>query len=105
MKLRPAVHTPRRNGWTAERQAIFIAALVAHRSVTAAAAAAGMTRESAYWLRRQPGGAGFRMQWDAALAVAFGPAAVEMWNDDPPERWATRRLLRRLDRLGDGSRL
>jgi hypothetical protein len=105
MKPCPANHTPRRNGWTAERQAIFIAALGAHRSVTAAADAAGMTRESAYWLRRQPGGAGFRARWDAALAVAYGAADHEVWDADPPERWSTRRLVRRLKRIGDGGRL
>ena len=61
----------RRNGWTAKRQARFIRALGETASVAAAAARAGMTRQAAYWLRRQPAAAAFRAAWDAALVLAW----------------------------------
>ncbi len=59
----------RRDGWTVERQRAFIAVLFAKRSVQAAAAAVGMSRESAYRLRCRPGAASFAAAWDAALAA------------------------------------
>lgn len=66
----------RHDGWTAERQRIFMTVLRGSRSVTRAAASAGMSREGAYALRRQPGAAGFAAAWDAALAgVAPTPDA------------------------------
>lgn len=58
------------NGWTTARQDCFLETLAATGSVAAAARSAGMTRQSAYWLRRQPAGAGFAAAWDAALADA-----------------------------------
>jgi hypothetical protein len=61
----------RRDGWTPARQLRFLDALVRTRSVTGAAAAAGMSRESAYRLRnRDPKGL-FAAAWDRALE---GPA-------------------------------
>jgi len=58
----------RRDGWTTDRQVKFIIALNKTRSVTRAAAAAGMSRESAYRLRDRPGHADFARAWDAAVA-------------------------------------
>lgn len=58
----------RRNGWTPERQIRFLDALAATRSVTKAAAAAGMSRESAHRLRNRGEGALFAAIWDLALA-------------------------------------
>ena len=43
----------RRDGWTPAAQAAFLAALTAGSSIAAAAAAAGMSRHSAYRLRRR----------------------------------------------------
>lgn len=57
----------RRDGWTPERQLRFLAALARTRSVTRAAAAAGMSRESAYRLRTRRDGALFAAAWDRAL--------------------------------------
>lgn len=58
---------PRANGWTSARQLLFLAALARTRSVTRAAAAAGMSRESAYRLRaRDPHGL-FAALWDRAI--------------------------------------
>jgi hypothetical protein len=58
----------RRDGWTTDRQVKFIIALNKTRSVTRAAAAAGMSRESAYRLRDRPGHSDFARAWDAAVA-------------------------------------
>jgi hypothetical protein len=58
----------RKDGWTTDRQVKFIIALNKTRSVTRAAAAAGMSRESAYRLRDRPGHADFARAWDAAVA-------------------------------------
>src|SRR5947209_3026705 len=69
----------RRDGWTAERQLRFLDALVASRSITKAAAAAGMSRESAYRLRDRREGALFALLWDQA--VAFEPPPEEVHID------------------------
>jgi hypothetical protein len=60
----------RTDGWTAERQVAFLAALAGTRSVTSGARAAGMSRESAYRLRERPGGALFAHLWDLAMTPA-----------------------------------
>lgn len=60
----------RHDGWTPERQAAFLVALAATGSVSAAARKAGMSRESAYQLRKHPGGASFADSWDAVLGCA-----------------------------------
>jgi hypothetical protein len=57
----------RRDGWTAERQLGFLAALARTRSVTRAARAVGMSRESAYRLRGRPDAALFALLWDRAV--------------------------------------
>jgi hypothetical protein len=55
----------RRDGWTPDRQLRFLDALVRTRSVTRAAAFAGMSRESAHRLRSRAGL--FAALWDRAL--------------------------------------
>ena len=67
---KPPALRPQHNGWTPERQQHFLDQLAFTGSVAAAARAAGMTRQSAYWLRRQPAGEEFARAWDAALADA-----------------------------------
>ena len=62
----------RRDGWTVERQIGFLAALTRTRSVTRAAAAVGMSRESAYRLRLRPESALFAALWDRSLASGVG---------------------------------
>ena len=57
----------RRDGWTPERQLRFLGALARTRSVTCAARAAAMSRESAYRLRARKEGALFAAAWDQAL--------------------------------------
>ena len=68
MKRVPAQRT-RRDGWTAERQLRFLDGLAVTRSVSSAAAAAGMSRESAYRLRNRSDGSLFALLWDRAIRV------------------------------------
>jgi hypothetical protein len=58
----------RRDGWTLERQATFLATLERTGNVRTAAGAAGMNRASAYRFRDRPGGERFRYAWNLALA-------------------------------------
>lgn len=55
------------DGWTPERRAAFLAHLRVHWSVRGAAESVGMSRETAYRLRRKPENAAFAAEWDAAL--------------------------------------
>lgn len=64
----------RHDGWTPERQLAFLGALSLTRSVTRSAAAAGMSRESAYRLRDRRDGALFAARWDQILRRTFLPA-------------------------------
>lgn len=57
------------DGWTADRQRAFVAALAATGTVTRAAHAIGMTAVSAYQLRKQPGAEAFAEAWADALAI------------------------------------
>ncbi len=79
--LPPLVPTrARADGWTPERQRGFLEALACSGSVSAACAAVGMSRESAYALRRRAEGRGFAQAWDAARVLA-GEHLVEVaWN-------------------------
>jgi len=81
----PPIARPRHDGWTHDRQAAFITALRRTRNVTRAAAAAGMSRESAYRLRARPSAAGFAAAWDLALRGAPG----RIGHDESHERHAT----------------
>jgi hypothetical protein len=66
----PVPVRPRADGWTPERQQRFIEALADTGSVQIASLGNGMSAESAYRLRRRPGGEAFDAAWDAAMAVA-----------------------------------
>src|SRR5690606_37246638 len=63
----------RSDGWTPQRQADFLGALAETRSVLAAARRVGMSRESAYRLRRREEAASFAASWDAALGRETDP--------------------------------
>jgi len=56
--------------WTPEKQRTFLEALARCGSVKASAAYVGMSRESAYRLRRRQEGRAFDRAWDAALIHA-----------------------------------
>ncbi|HEV2865868.1 MAG TPA: hypothetical protein VGX37_05085 [Allosphingosinicella sp.] len=60
----------RRGGWTAERQRAFIAALGKGLRPARAAAALGLSRQSAYLLREHRDGASFAGAWESAVAAA-----------------------------------
>lgn len=62
----------RHDGWGPDRQRAFIEALADCGCVGQAARAVGMSRASAYALRRRPDAQAFRLAWDAALDVAIG---------------------------------
>ena len=67
-KFRPVPRKCQRyDGWTAERQREFIAALADTGSVKHAAARVGMAPEGAYMLRRAAGAEEFSKAWDNAL--------------------------------------
>ena len=57
----------RRNGWTAERQQLFIFALSRCGSVARAARAVGKSRRSAYQLLHSDRADSFARAWDAAI--------------------------------------
>jgi hypothetical protein len=65
----PKSPRPRHDGWTAERQHAFLSILVRTRSVSRAARAVGMSRQSAYRLRRRDPDGLFALSW----ARAFPP--------------------------------
>lgn len=60
----------RHDGWTPERQHLFIEHLADTGSVTRAAMCVGLSPESAYRLRRREDGAEFDAAWEAAIAAA-----------------------------------
>ena len=61
-------HPVRRDGWTAERRQRFLELLTAGLDVRRACARVGLSRQSAYALRRRE--AGFARAWDEALQSA-----------------------------------
>ena len=64
----------RHDGWTPQRQRMFIAALSATGTVNSAARSVGMTRMAAYNLRKREGAESFGQAWD--LAIDSGRARV-----------------------------
>lgn len=62
----------RHDGWTAERQRIFLNTLADTGRITEAAEMADITPRSAYRLRNHPQGAAFAKAWDAAMMRASG---------------------------------
>lgn len=66
----PIALATRHNGWTAQRQRLFLQTLAESGRVTVAAHAAGMSLRSAYWLRNHPNGTAFARAWDQALLLA-----------------------------------
>lgn len=68
----PVRRRPRFDGWTEEKQRRFIETLADTGLVNVAARAVGMSRASAYQLRRSPHGAAFARAWDAAREHAGG---------------------------------
>ena len=69
----------RRDGWTVERQLRFLDALTLTRSITKAARAAAMSRESAHRLRNRA--ELFAALWDRALRGAPGEVHIPPLSD------------------------
>src|SRR5687768_2132249 len=81
MQPRPKTRRPRRHvpafapvplrhrigGWTPAKQAAFLGLLAETRCVRTAARRVGMSRETAYRLRRKPGAGSFASAWDVAM--------------------------------------
>lgn len=70
-----ATYTPvtlraRHDGWTAERQRIFLTALADTGCISEAARAAGIAQRSAYRLRNHAEGQAFAIAWERALQFA-----------------------------------
>ncbi|ATW04435.1 hypothetical protein [Sphingorhabdus sp. YGSMI21] len=65
----PVPLRPRADGWSPVRQAEFIGLLAQTRCVKKAAALVGMSRDSAYRLRRKPGAEEFVAAWDMIMGV------------------------------------
>ena len=61
----------RHDGWTPARQQYFLEVLADTGSVSMACRRVGMSRMTAYRLRRHPNAGDFRAAWDLALAEAF----------------------------------
>ncbi len=57
-------------GWSADKQRLFLRQLAATGSVTRAAEAVGMTARAAYYLRNRPQARAFREGWALALRAA-----------------------------------
>ena len=68
----PVRRVPRYDGWTEEKQRRFIETLADTGLVGEAAKAVGMSRASAYKLRRAAHGAAFAAAWDTAREHAAG---------------------------------
>lgn len=75
----PAPASPiRADGWTPERQRLFLETLAATGIIRTACAAAAITTRSAYALRIRRDGAAFRLGWDAAILIARARLADEL---------------------------
>ena len=66
----PVLRKRRTDGWSPQRQRDFIAALADTGSVKAATRIVGMSEQSCYRLRREPGAENFAAAWDAAIHQA-----------------------------------
>lgn len=63
----PVRRRPRKDGWSEARQRLFIEQLADSACVETAAKAVRMSVQSAYALRRAPGGEAFAAAWEAAI--------------------------------------
>lgn len=68
----------RYDGWTPEKQRVFLEALSEGHTVTYACRAVRMSQQSAYALRRSARGAAFALGWQAALLLGRDRLADEM---------------------------
>ena len=95
----------RRDGWTAERQLRFVDVLARTRCVTRAAAAAGLSRKSAYRLRARADGALFAALWDRAMRAPLDTAKVTGQGDSQRRLRGENPEIRRRSRSGRSGRI
>jgi hypothetical protein len=62
--------TPRRDGWTPDKERLFLAALAETGVVADACRACGMSRNAAYTRRNSAAGHAFALGWDAAILLS-----------------------------------
>jgi hypothetical protein len=74
----PPTRAIRHDGWTGERQRLFLDALARTGVVADACRIAGIGRDSAYGFRRRAAGAAFAVAWDAALLIARNAIADDV---------------------------
>lgn len=74
-EARQTTQVIRHDGWTQARLAVFLRALASSHSVSAAARAAGMSRQSAYDLRNRSKGEPFDLAWRAAMTCKLDQLA------------------------------
>jgi len=78
----PPLPTPaqqiRVDGWSPERQRLFLETLAATGIIRAACEAAAITTRAAYALRIRRDGAAFRLGWDAAILIARARLADDL---------------------------
>jgi hypothetical protein len=80
----------RRDGWTPDRQRAFLEAIAEGHTVDAAARLVGMTKQSAYVLRRRAAGSSFALGWAAASLLAretIADALIVRALDGQVETW------------------
>ena len=111
----------RHDGWSPDKQVVFLEALARTGNVKAAARYAGLSREGAYKLRRRPDARAFARAWDAAIIHARDIFQDELmdkglngwreavWHQGEEvgtrERWSAPLFLAalaRLDKMADG---
>jgi hypothetical protein len=68
----------RSDGFTSDRQRIFLAVMAACGVVSDACRAAGISRDTAYNLRNRAEGRAFAIAWNAAILIARGPVGDEL---------------------------
>jgi hypothetical protein len=69
----PPIRRERHDGWTPQRQLLFLEVLRRTRSVSKSARAVGMSRESAHRLRRRESNGLFALSWDRAFPPRVTP--------------------------------
>lgn len=75
----PVPVRPRRDGWTADKQRLFIAKLAETGLVTVAARAVGMTDRSAHKLALREDAESFCHAWDMAMLLAVRRAVSKLF--------------------------
>ena len=73
-------HADAANGWTPQRQAQFLSAIADGATVADAAQEVGLSRRSAYALRRRAGGVAFDLGWQAADLLARDSLREDLWD-------------------------